>query len=139
VPTFFAIGKGVYRAVSYYPPHRALLTREFLDGIYSVESFVFTQLLMQIPLEILGALVWCLLANTALGMQIGFGAPFCVNLLVVTCYFVCGSSIGLAVLTIMDNIGLGLVFASALNTALIVMSGIGAQSIPPFLYYLNVG
>lgn len=128
---------GLLKAASYYPPERALLIREFLDGVTSVESFVATQLLVQIPFEVMGALLWCVLGCTALGLQIGFGANFAVNLLITSCFLICGTSVGLSILTLVDNIGLGLVVASAVNTLFLIMSGVGAQSIPEFLYYIN--
>ncbi|KAI9011657.1 P-loop containing nucleoside triphosphate hydrolase protein [Hyaloraphidium curvatum] len=128
---------GLLQTAAYYPPDRAFFTREFLDGITSVESFVATQAIVQVPFTIMGALIWVLLGCTALGLQIGFGVNFLINLLVTTCFLVVGTSIGLSILTVVDNIGLGLVVASALNTCAIVMSGVGAQSIPAVLYYIN--
>lgn len=128
---------GLLSTAAYYPPNRALLTREFLDGVVGVESFVVHQLLAQLPLTILGALIYVSLGSTALGMSIGFGINFAITLLVTTCFLVVGTSVGLSVLTIVDNIGLGLVVASALNTVFLLMSGVGAQSIPAFLSYIN--
>ncbi|KAI9009287.1 P-loop containing nucleoside triphosphate hydrolase protein [Hyaloraphidium curvatum] len=128
---------GLLGSAAHYPPDRAFFTREYADGVTSVESFTFTQLVVQLPFMVGGALLWVLLGTTATGMQIGFGAAFAANLLVTTCFLICGTSIGLSILTLVDDIGLGLVVASAINSVFIMMSGIGAQSIPAFLYYIN--
>lgn len=124
-------------SAGYFPPVRDLFYREFVDGVTSVESFVASQLLVELPLTVAGLAIFMVMFCTGLGLALGFGADFAITLFVLTCFSIFGKSMGFAILTIIDNLGMGLVVASSINVVAVVLSGIGAQSPPAWIAAIN--
>ena len=107
------------------------LLQEHADRAYSVNSFFFAYLILEIPFEIVSGLLFSLLF-IAVGLE-GSGSMYCLIALVSFCMVSCGESFGIVFNTfITDSNGFALNLASSLITIANVMAG--EHHFPHFIF-----
>lgn len=106
--------------------------QEFSDGAYSVDSFFFVYLLLEIPFEIASGLVFSLLL-IAVNLQRSMSMYF-LNALVSFCIVNCGESLGIIFNTlIVDSTGFAINVTSSVVSIAVMMAG---ERSPYFLHQI---
>ena len=96
--------------------------QEHADRAYSVNSFFFAYLILEIPFEIVSGLLFSLLF-LAVDLE-GSGSMYCLITLVSFCMVSCGESLGIVFNTfIADSNGFALNLASSFITIANIMAG----------------
>ena len=127
---------GMLQNIAIYPNERDVFYREQDDGAYSVEVFMFTYSVLEIPFEICTSIIFGVLAAYAINMkrtvQVAFVCAF--NIF---CIVNCGESVGILFNTFFGHIGFSVQITSIFLSISTVLGGIMSLNVPGFLQALN--
>lgn len=135
VGAFYFIG--MLQNVAVYPAERDVFYREDDDGVYSVESFLFTYTLLELPFEIVSCLIFGVLGVLAVGFprtaEMFFVSVFC-------CFGIvsCGESLGIMFNTLFsDHTGFAVTAVSIVLSVGNIMQGILSIDMPALFNAFN--
>jgi len=127
---------GMLQNIGLYPLERDGFYGEFADGAYSVDSFFFVYLLLEIPFEIASGLVFSLLL-IAVNLQRSVSMYF-LNALVSFCIVNCGESLGIVFNTlIVDSTGFAINVTSSVVSIAVMMAGVVSIDMSGFFKGIN--
>lgn len=128
---------GMLQNVAVYPAERDVFYREDDDGVYSVESFLATYTLLEVPFELVSCLVFGVLGDLAVGFprtaEMYFVCVFC-------CFGIvsCGESLGIMFNTLFsDHTGFAVTAVSILLSVANTMAGIMSINMPALFNAFN--
>lgn len=128
---------GMLQNVAVYPAERDVFYREDDDGVYSVESFLATYTLLEVPFELISCFVFGVLGDLAVGFprtaEMYFVCVFC-------CFGIvsCGESLGIMFNTIFsDHTGFAVTAISILLSVANTMAGIMSINMPALFNAFN--
>lgn len=127
---------GMLQNVAVYPNERDVFYREDDDGVYSVDAFMASYTLLEVPFEILSCLVFGVLAAIAVGLPRTVAMYF---VCVFACFGVvsCGESLGIMFNTLFGHTGFAVnimgIFLSVANS----MAGVLSINMPDMFKAVN--
>ncbi|OAQ66072.1 ABC transporter [Pochonia chlamydosporia 170] len=127
---------GMLQNVAVYPNERDVFYREDDDGVYSVEAFLASYTLIEVPFEILSCLVFGVLGAFAVGLPRTVAMYF---VCVFACFGVvsCGESLGIMFNTLFGHTGFAVnimgIFLSVANS----MAGVLSINMPDLFKAVN--
>ncbi|KAI5863743.1 P-loop containing nucleoside triphosphate hydrolase protein [Durotheca rogersii] len=127
---------GMLQNVAVYPAEREVFYREDDDAVYSVEAFLATYTLLEVPFEIVACLVFGVLADFAVGFPqtatLYFVNVFC-------CFGIvsCGESLGIMFNTLFNHTGFAVNVISILLSVAQIMAGIMSINMPELFQAFN--
>lgn len=127
---------GMLQNMAVYPAERDVFYREDDDGVYSVEAFLVTYTLLEIPFEIISALIWGILADFAIGLPHTVELYF-VNVLVCFGIVSCGESLGIMFNTVFGHTGFAVNLVSVFLSVANIMGGIMSINMPGLFQAFN--
>ncbi|EGF82438.1 hypothetical protein BATDEDRAFT_86245 [Batrachochytrium dendrobatidis JAM81] len=127
---------GLLNCVAVFPPERDLLYHEFADGAYTLGPFFFAYNLIEIPIEIVSALLYSLFIMFAIGLNTTPVTYMCMALSVF-CFVNIGESIGIAFCSIVNHVGFSVSLTNSVLGVFVVMSGMLSSNMPLVLDRLN--
>ena len=109
---------------------------EHEDRAYSVETFLLSYTLLEIPFEIISSLIFGVLATMAVGLQ---RTPQMLFLESLNCFCLlnCGESLGIMFNTFFDHSGFALSATSVILSVAMMMAGVLSTNLPAFLEAFN--
>ncbi|KIV85835.1 hypothetical protein PV11_01490 [Exophiala sideris] len=127
---------GMLNAIALYPAQRELFYREDEDDLYSLEAFFVSYSILEIPIEVLSALLFGVIS------VLGVGFPRTPSLVFIFafnafCVVNCGESLAIILLTFISHAGLAVSLCCILISISVHLTGIIAITIPAFLGALN--
>lgn len=135
VASFYFVG--MLQNVAVYPAERDVFYREDDDSVYSVESFMVTYTILEVPFEIISCLLYGILTDLAVGfprtVEMYFVSVFC-------CFSVvsCGESLGIMFNTLFsDHTGFAVTLTSILLSVSNIMAGIMSINMPELFKAFN--
>ncbi|KAH6896698.1 P-loop containing nucleoside triphosphate hydrolase protein [Thelonectria olida] len=127
---------GMLQNVAVYPNERDVFYREDDDGVYSVEAFMMSYTILEVPFEIVSCLVFGLLGNLAVGLprtaQMYFVCVF-------ACFGVvsCGESLGIVFNSLFGHAGFAIQIMGIFLSVANLMVGILSIGMPPLFTSFN--
>ncbi|KAI1385630.1 P-loop containing nucleoside triphosphate hydrolase protein [Hypoxylon trugodes] len=127
---------GMLQNVAVYPAEREVFYREDDDAVYSVEAFLSTYTLLEVPFEIVACLLFGILADFAVGFprtaEMYFVYVFC-------CFGIvsCGESLGIMFNTLFNHTGFAVNIISILLSVAQIMAGILSINMPELFRVFN--
>ncbi|KAI1139338.1 P-loop containing nucleoside triphosphate hydrolase protein [Hypoxylon sp. FL0543] len=127
---------GMLQNVAVYPAEREVFYREDDDAVYSVEAFLSTYTLLEVPFEIVSCLLFGILADFAVGFprtaEMYFVYVFC-------CFGIvsCGESLGIMFNTLFNHTGFAVNVISILLSVAQIMAGIMSINMPELFKIFN--
>jgi ABC-type multidrug transport system permease subunit len=120
---------GMLQNVAVYPNERDVFYREDDDGVYSVEAFMATYTILEVPFEIFSCVVFGLLGALAVGL------PRTVTMYFVTvfaCFGIvsCGESLGIMFNTLVGHTGFAVNIMGIVLSVATLMAGILSIDMP---------
>lgn len=123
--------------VAVYPIERDIFYREFDDGCYGVATFFSTYTLLEIPMTLISALAFGVLAAYAVNLK-RTAVMFLIITLDSFCIVSCGESIGMVFCTLFSShVGVSMHASSAIMSFGSTMAGIVSLSLPSVLQGVN--
>ncbi|KAI1331558.1 ABC transporter [Xylariaceae sp. FL0255] len=120
---------GMLQNVAIYPAEREVFYREDDDAVYSVEAFLATYTVLEVPCEIISCLIFGVLADLAVGFprtaELYFVCVFCAFGIVS-----CGESLGIMFNTLFNHTGFAVNIISVLLSVSQIMAGIISVNMP---------
>ncbi|KAI0185257.1 ABC transporter [Xylaria flabelliformis] len=127
---------GMLQNVAIYPIEREVFYREDDDAVYSVEAFLATYTILELPFEIISCLVFGVLAEFAIGFprtaELYFVLVFCAFGIVS-----CGESLGIMFNTLFKHTGFAVNIISILLSVAQVTAGIISIDMPRVFEIFN--
>ncbi|KAI1100904.1 P-loop containing nucleoside triphosphate hydrolase protein [Jackrogersella minutella] len=127
---------GMLQNVAVYPAEREVFYREDDDAVYSVEAFLATYTLLEVPFEIVSCLIFGVLADFAVGFprtaEMYFVYVFCAFGIVS-----CGESLGIMFNTLFSHTGFAVNLISILLSVAQIMAGIMSIDMPTLFKAFN--
>ncbi|KAF2272145.1 ABC transporter-like protein [Westerdykella ornata] len=132
-PLYFV---GMLNNIAVYPAERDVFLCDHSDRVYTVSAFFLTYTALEVPFEIVTALLFAVLAVLACGLErsaeifflIAFNAWCIVN---------CGESLGIMFNSLVEHTGFSMNVMSVFLSVAQIMGGVISLSIPPFLQAFN--
>ncbi|KAI1479689.1 P-loop containing nucleoside triphosphate hydrolase protein [Daldinia eschscholtzii] len=127
---------GMLQNVAVYPAEREVFYREDDDAVYSVEAFLSTYTLLEVPFEIVACLLFGILADFAVGFPRTAEMYF---VWVFSCFGVvsCGESLGIMFNTLFNHTGFAVNLISILLSVAQIMAGIMSINMPKLFKIFN--
>ncbi|KAK7736685.1 hypothetical protein SLS53_006893 [Cytospora paraplurivora] len=128
IASFYFVG--MLQNVAVYPAERDVFYREDDDSVYSVESFLVTYTILEVPFEIISCLLYGVLADLAVGFPRTVEMYF---VCVFSCFSMvsCGESLGIMFNTLFsDHTGFAITLTSVLLSVSNIMAGIMSINMP---------
>ncbi|KAJ8110071.1 hypothetical protein ONZ43_g5972 [Nemania bipapillata] len=127
---------GMLQNVAIWPAEREVFYREDDDAVYSIEAFLATYTLLELPFEIVSCLVFGVLADFAVGFprtaELYFVLVFCAFGIVS-----CGESLGIMFNTLFNHTGFAVNIVSILLSVAQVIAGIISIDMPRVFQIFN--
>ena len=127
---------GMLNAIAIYPAERAIFYREDSEATYALEAFVLYYLALEVPLELVGSILFTCLAVFAAGLPKTV-STFFFMVYNVFCVVSCGESLGIVFLTLFSHTGLAVSIMSVLMGISMLLGGAISLNIPGFLQSVN--
>ncbi|KAH8199881.1 hypothetical protein TruAng_005937 [Truncatella angustata] len=127
---------GMLQNVAVYPAEREVFYREDDDAVYSIEAFLATYTILEVPFEIISCFVFGVLADLAVGfprtVEMYFVCVFC-------CFAIvnCGESLGIMFNTLFNHTGFAVNVISVLLSVAQTISGIMSIDMPELFKAFN--
>ncbi|RSL68705.1 hypothetical protein CEP54_002653 [Fusarium duplospermum] len=127
---------GMLTNVAIYPSERDVAYRESSDGAYSLDSFLASYTIVELPFEIINALFFGILAVFAIGLP-GTAATYFVASLACFSGLSCGESLGIMFNTLFSHTGFAINLMGVILALANSMAGILSLEMPSLFEYLN--
>ncbi|WAO90102.1 Hypothetical protein NCS54_00751300 [Fusarium falciforme] len=127
---------GMLTNVAIYPSERDVAYREIGDGAYSLDSFLASYTIVELPFEIINALFFGILAVFAIGLPRTAVTYFVASL---ACFsgLSCGESLGIMFNTLFSHTGFAINLMGVILALANSMAGILSLDMPSLFEYLN--
>ncbi|KAH8674176.1 P-loop containing nucleoside triphosphate hydrolase protein [Xylariales sp. PMI_506] len=127
---------GIIQNTAVYPDERDVFYQEDDDGLYSVEAFLVSYMIIEVPLEAICAMICGMLFVTAVGLPQTATMYF---VSVLSCFGLvsCGESVGIIFNTFFGHTGFAFSLMSVVLSIAIAMSGVLAIDMPPLFKAFN--
>ncbi|KAI0202926.1 P-loop containing nucleoside triphosphate hydrolase protein [Astrocystis sublimbata] len=127
---------GMLQNVAIYPTERDVFYQEDDDGVYSIEAFLATYTVLELPFEIISCLVFGVLADFAVGFPRTAELYF---VLVFSAFGIvsCGESLGIMFNTLFNHTGFAVNVISVLLSVAQVIAGIISIDMPRVFEIFN--
>ncbi|RSL82208.1 hypothetical protein CEP51_005304 [Fusarium floridanum] len=127
---------GMLTNVAIYPNERDVAYRESSDGAYSLDSFLASYTIVELPFEIINALFFGILAVFAIGLPRTVATYFVASL---ACFsgLSCGESLGIMFNTLFSHTGFAINLMGVILALANSMAGILSLEMPSLFEYLN--
>lgn len=127
---------GMLQNVAVYPNERDVFYREDDDGVYSIEAFIASYTILEVPFEIISSLVFGVLGAIAVGL------PRTVTMYFVTaftCFGIvsCGESLGIMFNTVLPHTGFAVNVMGVVLSVATIMAGILSIDMPDLFVAFN--
>lgn len=132
-PLYFV---GMLNNIAVYPTERDVFYRDYDDRVYGVEAFFLTYITTTTPFEIIGCLMFSVLAVFAVGLERNAETYFIITFNAF-CITSCGESLGIAFNTLFTHTGFSVNCMSVFLSVAQVMGGVLSLDIPDFLQAWN--
>ncbi|KAJ1340013.1 hypothetical protein BSLG_005337 [Batrachochytrium salamandrivorans] len=127
---------GLLNCVAIFPSERDLMYREYADGAYTLAPFFLAYNFIEIPLEIISAVLFTVFAMVVVGLNTTFMTFMCM-VFVVFCFVNIGESVGIGFCSVVDHVGFSVSLTNSVLGIFVVMSGILSSNMPIVLDRLN--
>ncbi|KAH8904633.1 pleiotropic drug resistance protein [Coniochaeta sp. PMI_546] len=128
---------GMLQNVAVYPAERDVFYREQDDGVYGVPAFALVYTLLEIPGEVLSALLFGVLADLAIGLP-REPAMYFVACFVCFCIVSCGESLGIMFNTLFSShTGFAVNLTSIFLSVAQIMGGVMSIDMPALFRAFN--
>ncbi|KXJ90620.1 P-loop containing nucleoside triphosphate hydrolase protein [Microdochium bolleyi] len=127
---------GMLNNIAVYIAERDVFYREDDDGVYSIESFLAVYTVLEVPFEIISALIFAVLATFAVNLPRTVESHFAVAL---ACFAIvsCGESLGIIFNTLSRHAGFAVNIVSTLLSVAQTMAGIMSIDMPRVFVIFN--
>ncbi|KAH8174936.1 ABC transporter domain-containing protein [Sarocladium implicatum] len=127
---------GMLQNVAVYPNERDVFYREDDDGVYSVEAFMATYTLLEIPFEIFSCMVFGVLGAIAIGLPRTATMYF---VTVFSCFSIvsCGESLGIMFNSVVGHTGFAVNIMGIFLSVATLMAGILSIDMPDLFDGVN--
>lgn len=127
---------GMLQNVAIYPNERDVFYREDDDGVYSVEAFIASYTILEVPFEIISSLVFGVLGAIAVGLPRTATMYFVTAF---TCFGIvsCGESLGIMFNTVLPHTGFAVNVMGVVLSVATIMAGILSIDMPDLFVALN--
>lgn len=109
---------------------------EHADGAYAVLPFFAAYNLVEIPIEIISAILFTIFTMVLVGLKTTVFTFFCMTF-VVFCLVNLGESIGIAFCSVVRHVGFSVSLTNSVLGVFTVMTGIMSSNMPAFLDRIN--
>jgi ABC-type multidrug transport system ATPase subunit len=128
---------GMLQNVAVYPAERDIFYRESDDGVVSAEAFLLTYTILEIPFEIISALIFAVLIDLVVGLPRTLVTYFTASF-VTFAIVSCGESLGIVFNTMFsDHTGFAISLTSIVLSVAQTMGGVLSIDMPAPLQALN--
>lgn len=127
---------GMLQNVAIYPTERDVFYREDDDGVYSVEAFIISYTILEVPFEIISSLVFGVLGAIAVGLPRTVVMYFVTSF---TCFGIvsCGESLGIMFNTLLPHTGFAVNVMGTVLSVATLMAGILSIDMPDLFVATN--
>ncbi|KAL6362933.1 hypothetical protein LRP88_02333 [Fusarium phalaenopsidis] len=127
---------GMLTNVAIYPSERDVAYRESSDGAYSLDSFLASYTIVELPFEVTNALFFGILAVFAIGLPRTAATYFVASL---ACFsgLSCGESLGIMFNTLFSHTGFAINLMGVILALANSMAGVLSLDMPSLFEYLN--
>ncbi|PBK66494.1 P-loop containing nucleoside triphosphate hydrolase protein [Armillaria solidipes] len=134
LPLFFI---GILQNVAVFPIERDFFYREYDDRLYSIEAFITSYILLELPFQMVACLIYSLFVSIATDLRRSVGMYF-ITALNGLCILNSGESLGIILNTLVTrNTGLALNITNVLMSVAMYMAGLMSLDMPAFLKALD--
>lgn len=127
---------GMLQNIGIYPNERDIFYREQDDGAYSVEVFLLSYTILEVPFEIIASIIFGVLGAYAANLQRTVKMLFVIAFNTF-CIVNCGESVGILFNTFFSHAGFAVQVMSILLSVATILGGIISLNVPSFLQALN--
>ncbi|KAF9889185.1 hypothetical protein FE257_007674 [Aspergillus nanangensis] len=127
---------GMLQNIAIYPNERDVFYREEADNCYSAETFILQYTTLEVPFEVLSALVFGVLAAYADNMERSV-TMFLVSAFNCFCIINCGESVGIMFNTLVSHVGFAVNVTSILLSISTILGGVMSLNVNEVLQGLN--
>lgn len=127
---------GMLNSIATYPPERDIFYHEDDDGIYPLEAFFLQFTAFETPMEIIGCLLFAILAVFPTGLH------RTAKLVFLTAYAgfavaSCGESLGIMFFSLFSHLGLAINISTLVMALSVPLGGVLAVDVTGFLQWIN--
>lgn len=127
---------GMLNSIATYPPERDIFYHEDDDGIYPLEAFFLQFTAFETPMEIIGCLLFSILAVFPTGLH------RTAKLVFLTAYggfavASCGESLGIMFFSLFSHLGLAINLSTLVMALSVPLGGVLAVNVTGFLQWIN--
>ncbi|KAJ6092503.1 hypothetical protein N7486_007792 [Penicillium sp. IBT 16267x] len=127
---------GMLQNIAIYPNERDVFYREESDNCYSAETFILSYTIIEVPFEIVSALVFGVLAAYADNMKHTV-TMFLVGAFNCFCVISCGESLGIMFCTLFSHVGFAVNVTSTLLSLSCTLGGVMSLNVNQVLAGVN--
>ncbi|KPI40246.1 putative ABC transporter ATP-binding protein/permease [Cyphellophora attinorum] len=127
---------GMLNSIATYPPERDIFYHEDDDAVYPLEAFFLQFTAIETPMEIIGALIFSILAVFPTGIH-RTATMYFLSTFVAFSVASCGESLGIMFFSMVNHVGLAINVATVTMSLCINLAGIMAVDVTGFLQWIN--
>lgn len=122
--------------IAIYPYERDVFYREESDDCYSTEAFILQYTTLEVPFEIISALLYGIISAYAIGVKRTVTMLF-ISSFNAFCITSCGESLGIMFCTLFSHVGFSVNITSIVLSIATVLGGVMSLNIPSVLQAVN--
>ncbi|KAJ5989379.1 ABC-2 type transporter [Penicillium waksmanii] len=127
---------GMLQNIAIYPNERDVFYREEADRCYSAETFILSYTAIEVPFEIISALVFGVLAAFADNLKRSV-QMFLISAFNCFCIISCGESVGIVFCTLFSHVGFAVNVTSILLSISTILGGVMSLNVNDVLQGIN--
>ncbi|EGD84678.1 hypothetical protein H112_08392 [Trichophyton rubrum D6] len=127
---------GMLQNIAIYPYERDVFYREESDDCYSTEAFILQYTTLEVPFEIISALLYGIISAYAIGVKRTVTMLF-ISSFNAFCITSCGESLGIMFCTLFSHVGFSVNITSIVLSIATVLGGVMSLNIPSVLQAVN--
>ncbi|KAJ5266816.1 hypothetical protein N7478_009624 [Penicillium angulare] len=127
---------GMLQNIAIYPGERDVFYKEEADNCYSAETFILSYTTIEVPFEIISALIFGALAAFADNMK-RTAQMFLISAFNCFCIISCGESVGIMFCTLFSHVGFAVNVISILLSISSILGGVMSLNVNDVLQGLN--
>ncbi|KAJ5094428.1 hypothetical protein N7456_010289 [Penicillium angulare] len=127
---------GMLQNIAIYPGERDVFYKEEADNCYSAETFILSYTTIEVPFEIISALMFGALAAFADNMK-RTAQMFLISAFNCFCIISCGESVGIMFCTLFSHVGFAVNVTSILLSISTILGGVMSLNVNDVLQGLN--
>ncbi|KAF7593441.1 hypothetical protein BBP40_011544 [Aspergillus hancockii] len=127
---------GMLQNIAIYPNERDVFYREEADNCYSAETFILQYTTLEVPFEVLSALIFGVLAAYADNLERS-ATMFLISAFNCFCIISCGESVGIMFCTLFSHVGFAVNVTSILLSISTILGGVMSLNVNSVLQGIN--